>query len=198
MFEELTGFFKEFLDNKFQQMELKIQDIQKQLLQNQREQESMLIVKIEKVFADQDSLQSQFQSLLKEIEVAQKQADEIIEKFSQQVPTTKIKQQQSLPIQQNFQQNLLNLSSIDLKDQSQINSIDYSHRPSNIPIQHTGKLEITNPKVSKFDENQSIVFKTKSGKKYHRAYCGYLSDSKIPITLNEAKNKLTECKICKS
>lgn len=42
-----------------------------------------------------------------------------------------------------------------------------------------------------------IVYITKTGKKYHRAGCRYLSKSSIPITLEEAKNRgYTPCSVC--
>lgn len=42
-----------------------------------------------------------------------------------------------------------------------------------------------------------IVYVTSSGKKYHKEGCKYLSSSKIPITLKEAKAKgYTPCSVC--
>lgn len=49
------------------------------------------------------------------------------------------------------------------------------------------------------DENKKsvIVYKTKTGNKYHKDGCPYLSKSKIEITLEEAENeKLEPCKNC--
>lgn len=41
------------------------------------------------------------------------------------------------------------------------------------------------------------VYKTKTGAKYHLEGCSSLSQSKIPISLNDAKNQgLTPCKNC--
>lgn len=41
------------------------------------------------------------------------------------------------------------------------------------------------------------VYITKTGKKYHREYCKSLKKSKIPIELNQAKQKgYTACKLC--
>jgi hypothetical protein len=42
-----------------------------------------------------------------------------------------------------------------------------------------------------------IVYVTKTGAKYHRAGCRYLSKSKIPMTLKEAKKKYGPCSVCK-
>jgi competence protein ComEC len=45
---------------------------------------------------------------------------------------------------------------------------------------------------------EQTVYITKTGKKYHRATCRYLSKSKIPITLKDAKaNGYTACSVCK-
>jgi hypothetical protein len=45
---------------------------------------------------------------------------------------------------------------------------------------------------------EQTVYITKSGKKYHRDTCRYLSRSKIPTTLKDAKaNGYTACSICR-
>ena len=45
---------------------------------------------------------------------------------------------------------------------------------------------------------EQTVYITKTGKKYHRATCRYLSRSKIPISLKDAKaNGYTPCSVCK-
>ena len=45
---------------------------------------------------------------------------------------------------------------------------------------------------------EQTVYITKSGRRYHRATCRYLSRSKIPTTLNDAKaNGYTVCSVCK-
>ena len=42
------------------------------------------------------------------------------------------------------------------------------------------------------------VFVTRTGKKYHREDCRYLSMSKIPISLKDAKARgYTACKVCR-
>jgi micrococcal nuclease len=44
---------------------------------------------------------------------------------------------------------------------------------------------------------EQTVYITKTGKKYHRAICRYLSRSKIPTTLKDAKaNGYTACSVC--
>jgi competence protein ComEC len=60
-----------------------------------------------------------------------------------------------------------------------------------VPSQNT----VTNNTVP--NDKDIIVYKTKTGKKYHRADCKYLKDSSIPITLAEAKAQgLTPCEVC--
>ena len=42
------------------------------------------------------------------------------------------------------------------------------------------------------------IFRTNTGKRYHRGSCRYLSRSKIPITLKEAQNRdLSPCGVCR-
>jgi hypothetical protein len=45
---------------------------------------------------------------------------------------------------------------------------------------------------------EQTVYITKTGKKYHRATCRYLSKSKIPTSLKDAKaNGYTPCSVCR-
>jgi hypothetical protein len=45
---------------------------------------------------------------------------------------------------------------------------------------------------------EQTVYVTKTGKKYHISTCRYLANSKIPMSLKEAKEKgFTACLICK-
>lgn len=46
------------------------------------------------------------------------------------------------------------------------------------------------------NENRVSVYITRTGKKYHRAGCRYLSKSKISIPLQEAKQWYTPCSVC--
>ena len=56
--------------------------------------------------------------------------------------------------------------------------------------------EATTPQ-SETDNNEEIVYITKTGSKYHRGDCRYLKSSKIPISLEEAKADGYEpCKVC--
>ena len=48
------------------------------------------------------------------------------------------------------------------------------------------------------EKQESIVYRTKTGKKYHSYGCRYLHSSCIEITLEKAKTmRLTPCLICK-
>ena len=45
---------------------------------------------------------------------------------------------------------------------------------------------------------EQTVYATKTGKKYHREPCRYLAQSKIPMSLKDAKARgLTACSVCK-
>jgi len=51
--------------------------------------------------------------------------------------------------------------------------------------------------IQKSQENDSItVYITRTGTKYHRAGCRYLSKSCIPISLEQAKGKYSPCSVC--
>lgn len=55
------------------------------------------------------------------------------------------------------------------------------------------ELSVTSPKITEI-----TVYITKTGEKYHRLGCSYLSKSCIPISLTEAKKKgYTPCSKCK-
>ena len=41
-----------------------------------------------------------------------------------------------------------------------------------------------------------IVYITRTGSKYHRGTCRHLSESKIPMDLEEARRVLEPCKVC--
>ena len=47
------------------------------------------------------------------------------------------------------------------------------------------------------DKKETIVYRTKTGSKYHAEGCRYLSKSKIEITLSEAKKTLEPCSVCR-
>ena len=48
---------------------------------------------------------------------------------------------------------------------------------------------------STVDANQT-VYATKTGKKYHRSGCRYLSSSKVPLTLKDAAGRYSPCSVC--
>ena len=47
------------------------------------------------------------------------------------------------------------------------------------------------------DPQQITVYVTRTGAKYHRDGCRYLSRSGIPMTLKEAAKRFEPCKICR-
>ena len=44
---------------------------------------------------------------------------------------------------------------------------------------------------------QDIVYRTRTGKKYHRFGCHHLQSSTYPIGRSEAKRRFTPCSVCK-
>ena len=72
-------------------------------------------------------------------------------------------------------------------------NVTYTPR-SSVTIMKNGTID---HKVDHLPNNGKI-FRTTTGKKYHKESCRYLSKSKIPITLAEAKEKgLGPCGVCK-
>lgn len=53
------------------------------------------------------------------------------------------------------------------------------------------------PAASEEDHQQVTVYVTKSGAKYHRSSCQFLSKSKISISLAAAKARYGPCSVCK-
>jgi hypothetical protein len=54
------------------------------------------------------------------------------------------------------------------------------------------------PSASRQDRQEETVYITRTGKKYHRDGCRYLSQSKIPIKKKDAIARGYEaCKVCK-
>lgn len=71
-------------------------------------------------------------------------------------------------------------------------------------VTHTPRSSVTIMKNGTIDHtvnhlpNNGKIFRTTSGKKYHKESCRYLSKSKIPITIAEAQEKgLGPCGVCK-
>lgn len=61
----------------------------------------------------------------------------------------------------------------------------------------TSKSNTNINQVTSQNTNSSIVYVTKTGKKYHKAGCSYLKESKIEMTLENAKNRgYTACSKC--
>jgi len=56
----------------------------------------------------------------------------------------------------------------------------------------------TDLKTPDDDAATRTVYITRTGSKYHRSGCRYLSKSKAPLALKDAKRRgLTPCKVCK-
>ena len=51
--------------------------------------------------------------------------------------------------------------------------------------------------VAKQTPEQITVYVTRTGQKYHRDGCRYLSRSKIPMSLKEAAKRFTPCSVCR-
>lgn len=56
--------------------------------------------------------------------------------------------------------------------------------------------EAGNGKTTAAAPKDETVYVTKSGKKYHREGCRYLSKSKIPMPLSEAAKRYSPCSVC--
>ena len=64
---------------------------------------------------------------------------------------------------------------------------------SPIPI----SAESSRPQIYAAQQQSQTVYITRTGKKYHRAGCRYLSHSSIPISLKEAQaNGYAPCRVC--
>ena len=51
-------------------------------------------------------------------------------------------------------------------------------------------------KSAQVEQEEVTVYITKTGSKYHRAGCRYLSKSSIPISLSDAKSRYSPCSVC--
>ncbi len=49
----------------------------------------------------------------------------------------------------------------------------------------------------KVQPKEQTVYVTRTGAKYHTSTCRYLRQSKIPMSLNDAKASYDPCKVCK-
>ncbi|QNL48131.1 hypothetical protein H8S90_15100 [Olivibacter sp. SDN3] len=59
-------------------------------------------------------------------------------------------------------------------------------------------LATTNPNNKLEVGKETVVYVTRTGEKYHRGSCRYLSKSKIETSLKDAqKNGYAACKVCK-
>jgi|APSaa5957512622_1039677.scaffolds.fasta_scaffold60178_2 hypothetical protein len=66
-------------------------------------------------------------------------------------------------------------------------------------LSFTGIVESSSAKIKteQYNQQEMVVYITRTGEKYHRLGCHHLSRSKIPISLKDAKkNRYTPCKVC--
>ena len=69
--------------------------------------------------------------------------------------------------------------------------------PRVTPAPTPAPLPSPSPAFGSLTESSQTVYITQTGKKYHRDGCGYLSKSKIPISLSKAKEQgYTPCSRC--
>ena len=72
-----------------------------------------------------------------------------------------------------------------------------SPTPSPTPYPTPTLAPVPTPIIQNSQDDISItVYITKTGSKYHRSGCRYLSRSSIPISLSEAKKYYSPCSIC--
>lgn len=54
-----------------------------------------------------------------------------------------------------------------------------------------------NSQAVQADDDETTVYVTRTGKKYHLGSCRYLKKSKIAISLEKAKDRYEACKVCR-
>ncbi|CAD8107473.1 unnamed protein product [Paramecium sonneborni] len=182
MIEELKAFFHEFLEKSFKELNIRIDNLEKQIAHNKKEQQS-LNQKSDSIHENFTNLKYQFQSLLEELNSAQTQANQIIDKISSQKHFNTL-----------LFQNPLNNFNWESNMNYQEKTEDLNNIHQNYPQGH--KQQPINPKKV-VQNGDIIVYKTITGKKYHQAGCEFLACSKIPTTIREAmKIGMAQCKIC--
>ncbi len=69
--------------------------------------------------------------------------------------------------------------------------------PCPAPPETTPCPVITSPAPEPSPATTDLVYRTPSGKKYHRADCSYVKGKASPVSLEEARKlRLTPCKVC--
>lgn len=68
---------------------------------------------------------------------------------------------------------------------------------SNTKSDNKPSSSVSNTTISSQNKQDTTVYITDTGEKYHRSSCRYLSKSKIPISLSEAKKSYDPCSVCK-
>lgn len=80
-------------------------------------------------------------------------------------------------------------------------NVEWNAETKTVEIKHTINQEptskllpTTTPQTT--EKKEIIVYITKTGAKYHSSGCRYLSQSRIPINLQSAKNLYSPCSVC--
>lgn len=88
-------------------------------------------------------------------------------------------------------------SSINNNSQSQNSSVNTPNKVTTQATSQSTSQTTTKTTTSTTNTNSAVVYVTKTGEKYHRAGCSYLKNSKIEMSLSDAKNKgYTACSKC--
>ncbi len=69
-------------------------------------------------------------------------------------------------------------------------------RPSRPASPVADETEAADAAPAAEDDEEATVYVTRTGKKYHRAGCRYLSRSMIPISLDDAQAGYDPCSVC--
>jgi len=124
------------------------------------------------------------------------------EPIKQNVST--IEQQQSIPLntpdtsikesEVKEETNISNTDSIIKKDSSTSNYSTTTHQTNSDSYSDTAQIKDTQDNTEK---KETIVYVTRTGAKYHRDGCRYLSRSQIPMNLSDAKaSGYDSCSVC--
>jgi len=84
----------------------------------------------------------------------------------------------------------------DLKENA-TETVEEVIEPETLYVKEEVESTVPEETMSEEDTEEYIVYRTKTGERYHRERCRFLSKSCIEITLEEAENRgLTACGIC--
>jgi competence protein ComEC len=80
--------------------------------------------------------------------------------------------------------------------QTQPTETPTTSRPSRPPAPLVEESEVVPDLAAADDDEETAVYVTRTGKKYHRTGCRYLSRSMIPISLEDAQAEYDPCSVC--